>query len=388
MESEQFGKIKGNSGGEGMKKRTLSILVAAVMTIGMLAGCGSNHTNTTGTTDTGGTETKTDAVADGQADAVTEAQTGTQPEDQEAAAAEPVTLNVAYMPNYGSLWSIENAIAQGYLEEEGITVKLTEFQDGPTIIAAMESGSIDVGYIGQGAHKLAINGQASVFALSHISNGDALIAGAGITSVEQLAGKKVAYSSGSSSEDILKNSLTRAGMTMEDIEAVDMDASAIVTAMLSGGVDACATWSPNSLKILEEMPDATKLTDNLTFSDTTVSLASWIAMPDYAQENREVLVRFTRALFKAMDYAANEHQEETAGLVAAQVAQDQKTVYEQRGDAQWLTGKEVAQGAADGTVEGYYELQKKNFIASGEVQGDPAVADYVMLDVMAEAGSY
>ena len=252
----------------------------------------------------------------------------------------------------------------------------------------MESGSIDVGYIGQGAHKLAINGQASVFALSHISNGDALIAGAGITSVEQLAGKKVAYSSGSSSEDILKNSLTRAGMTMEDIEAVDMDASAIVTAMLSGGVDACATWSPNSLKILEEMPDATKLTDNLTFSDTTVSLASWIAMPDYAQENREVLVRFTRALFKAMDYAANEHQEETAGLVAAQVAQDQKTVYEQRGDAQWLTGKEVAQGAADGTVEGYYELQKKNFIASGEVQGDPAVADYVMLDVMAEAGSY
>ena len=98
-----------------MKKRTLSILVAAVMTIGMLAGCGSNHTNTTGTTDTGGAETKTDAVADGQADAVTEAQTGTQPEDQEAAAAEPVTLNVAYMPNYGSLWSIENAIAQGYL---------------------------------------------------------------------------------------------------------------------------------------------------------------------------------------------------------------------------------------------------------------------------------
>ena len=234
------------------------------------------------------------------------------------------------MPNYGSLWSIENAIDQGYLEEEGITVNLTEFQDGPTIIAAMESGSIDIGYIGQGAHKLCINGQATIFALSHISNGDALIGGEGITKIEDLKGKKVAYSSGTSSEDILVNSLTSVGMTM-----YDMDASAIVTAMISGGVDAAATWSPNSLKILEEVPNATKLSDNLTFSDKTVSLASWICMPDYANENKDVLVRFTRALFKAMDYAATEHQEETAALVAKQIAGAQATVCEQRGRAEW-----------------------------------------------------
>lgn len=69
-------------------------------------------------------------------------------------------------------------------------------------------------------------------------------------------------------------------------------------------------------------------------------------MPKYAEENRDVLVRFTRALFKAMDYAANDHQEETAALVAAQVAQDKDSVYEQRGDAQWMTGKEVAKGSS------------------------------------------
>ena len=252
----------------------------------------------------------------------------------------------------------------------------------------MESGSIDIGYIGQGAHKLCINGQASIFALSHISNGDALIGGAGITKIEDLAGKKVAYSSGSSSEDILLNSLTSVGMTMDDIEAVDMDASAIVTAMLSGGVDACATWSPNSLKILEEMSDATKLSDNMTFSDTTVSLASWIVMPSYAEANKDVLVRFTKALFKAMDYAADDHYDEVAQYVATQVAQDYDSVYEQRGDADWLTGKEVSEGAANGEVEKYYEIQKEGFIAAGAVEADPvpAVSDYVMLDVMIEAG--
>ena len=317
------------------------------MTAGMLAGCGS----------------KTDAPADNTAKeetpATEEAKEET-PATEEKEAVEPVTLNVAYMPNYGSLWSVENAIAQGYLEEEGITVNLVEFQDGPTIISAMESGSIDVGYIGQGAHKLCINGQATIFALSHISNGDALIGGEGITSIEDLKGKQVAYSSGTSSEDILVNSLTSVGLTMDDIEAIDMDASGIVSAMLSGKVDAAATWSPNSLKI----------------------------MPKYAEENRDVLVRFTRALFKAMDYAAADHQEDTAALIAKQIAGDQDTVYDQRGDAEWLTGKEVSEGAADGTVEGYYELQKENFIEAGAVEVDPPVSDYVLLDVMKEAGEY
>lgn len=42
----------------------------------------------------------------------------------------------------------------------------------------------------------------------------------------------------------------------------------------------------------------------------------------------------------------------------------------------------------DGTVEEYYELQKQNFIAAGDVEGDPAVSDYVLLDVMTEAGEY
>ena len=353
-----------------MRKKVLSVLVTVAMVTTMMVGCGGKSDAPTANT-SGTTKTTKDAT-----------------EEPTTSKAEPITLEVAYMPNYGSLWAVENAIDQGFMEEEGITLKLTEFQDGPTIIAAMESGSIDIGYIGQGAHKLCVNGQATIFALQQISNGDALIGGEGITSIEDLKGKKVAYSSGSSSEDILVNSLTSAGMSMDDIQALDMDASAIVTAMLSGGVDACATWSPNSLKILSEMSEATKLTDNLTFKDKTMSLASWITMPKYAKENEDVLIRFTRALFKAMDYASTENQLETAELIAKRTATDVDTSYSQRGDAEWLSGKEVSEGAQDGTVEGYYELQKKNFIDSGVVEVDPPVSDYVLLNVMVESGKY
>lgn len=70
------------------------------------------------------------------------------------------TINVAYMPNFGSLHDIITGVNVGTFKEEGLDVKLVEFVDGPTIIAAMESGTIDIGNIGPGAHKLPIEGRA------------------------------------------------------------------------------------------------------------------------------------------------------------------------------------------------------------------------------------
>ena len=75
------------------------------------------------------------------------------------------TVRVAYMTNYASLCSLVAGIQTGAFAEQGIEVELVEFADGPTIIAAMESGSIDIGYIGHGAHKLCVNGRAKIFRL-------------------------------------------------------------------------------------------------------------------------------------------------------------------------------------------------------------------------------
>ena len=348
-------------------KKFLAMLLAVAMLGGALAACGGGETTSTPS-----------------------GNTGTPAGNSETPTVETVDINVGYMPNYGGLWSLMTAKEKGFFEEEGLNVTMTQFEDGPTIIAAMENGSVNFGYIGQGAHKLCVQGNATIIALSHISNGDALIGGPGISTVEDLKGKTVAYSSGTSSEDILRNALAAHNMTMDDIQAMDMDAPSIVTAMMSGGVDACATWSPNSLTILEGMEGTTKLADNMTFSDTTVSLASWIATPKYLEENRDVTVRFVRALMKAMDYAADGNYEEVAQWCATQAALDYDTMYNQRGDADWLTGKEVVDGVADGTVKGYYELQQKNLLDGGSITEDDVcpVEDYVDFDLMTEAGNY
>ena len=355
-------------------KKFLAMLLTVAMLGGALAACGGGETTSTPSGNTG----------------TPAGNTGTPAGNSETPTVETVDINVGYMPNYGGLWSLMTAKEKGFFEEEGLNVTLTQFEDGPTIIAAMENGSVNFGYIGQGAHKLCVQGNATIIALSHISNGDALIGGPGISTVEDLKGKVVAYSSGTSSEDILRNALTAHNMTMDDIQAMDMDAPSIVTAMMSGGVDACATWSPNSLTILEGMEGTTKLADNMTFSDTTVSLASWIATPKYLEENRDVTVRFVRALMKAMDYAADGNYEEVAQWCATQAALDYDTMYNQRGDADWLTGKEVVDGVADGTVKGYYELQQKNLLDGGSITEEDVcpVEDYVDFDLMTEAGNY
>ena len=298
-------------------------------------------------------------------------------------------LNIAYMPNYASLWSVVTGINMGYFEEEGLNVKLIEFADGPTIIAAMESGSIDMGYIGPGAHRLCIQGRAKIFMLSQIGNSDHVLVrhSAGIESYEDLKGKKIGYASGTSSEMILRYALEEAGLTFDDIQAYEMEVSSLVSAMVSGSVDGAAAWSPNTTTILASDPDDIySLCSNVTFADRSVSPASWIVLTGYYDKNPEIVLRFARALYKAMDYASDPANfEQVAKWVADQCGVDVETALAQTGDANWPSSAEIIAGAKDGTIEGYYKVQQDSFLSSGAIEEEVPVTDYVLFDIMLEA---
>lgn len=302
-------------------------------------------------------------------------------------AVETVELNVAYMPNYASLWSVLTGIDQGYFEEEGIEIKLWEFADGPSEIAAMEGGSIDLAYIGHGAHKLCINGQATIFAPSSVHSTDRIIVlpSSEVTSTDDIAnlkGKKVAYNAGSSSETALNGALATAGLTMDDIEAYEMDATNMVAAMASGSVDACTAWNPYSNQIMETCEGALEL----EFATDSVNLSSWICLPSYAEENRDILLRFSRALYKAMEYSSQEENWEYAvELYAKQCAKDKEACLVETGDATWFSADAIRTGIEDNTIQDYYQRQQQMFIDSGDVEGEVPLEDYVMIDLMQEA---
>lgn len=303
-------------------------------------------------------------------------------------------LNVAYMPNYAALWAVTTGINKGFFEEEGLKINLVEFADGPTEIAAMESGSIDLSYIGPGAHRLCSTGDAQVFLIQQVGDADCILGfkSKGVEKIEDLKGKKIAYAGGTSSESILDLALESVGLTRNDVELFDMDAANMATAALSGSVDAVATWSPYSLNIMSELgDDVVKLCSNKDYTDKTVSPASWVVNPKYATENKDIIVRFIRAMYKAMDYGSKEANfDEVAGYVAEQCKTEKEIAFDQRGDGAWFDKDTVVKLINDGTILNYYQLQKQSFIDSGKFEGMSEdelvdVKDFVLTDLMLEA---
>lgn len=359
-------------------KKFFALLLATAMMIS-LAACGDTpNDNAANSSEASGTQEGSAA-------------SGTQ--EGSAAAASPsveetpvetVKLNVAYMPNYASLWSVLTAIDKGYFEEEGLEITLWEFQDGPSEIAAMEGGSIDLAYIGHGAHRLCINGQATIFAPSSVHSTDKIImlTSHGLETLDDLKGSKVAYNGGSSSETALNGALAAAGLTMDDIEAFEMDATNMVAAMSSGSVDACTAWNPYSVQILNNNADAIEL----EFATDSVNLSSWICLPGYAEENRDILVRFSRALYKAMEFASQEENWDYAvGLYAKKCAKDKESCLVETGDATWFSADDIKSGIVDNTIQDYYTRQQQMFLDSGAVESEVPLENYVLIDVMKEA---
>ena len=349
-------------------KKLVSFVLAGALALS-LAACGSTPSSTPASTP------------------ASEPASASAPASEPAEQFETVDLRVAYMPNMGSNSLLATAINMGYFEEMGLNVTLTEFQGGPQEIAAMASGDIDISQIGHGAHALCIEGQAKIFHLDCTSLADAVVANTdkGISSIADLKGKTIAVSSGTSAEIILNLALASAGLTQDDVTLVEMDANGMVSAMVSGGVDACATWSPSTLTIANALGDkALTLATNNDYVDQVTFPSSFITTEEFANANHDVLVRFSRALLKAQDYRAA-NIEEVAKWVAKQCKADEQTMLDCVGEGNWLTGEFIAQGLKDGTVKNYYQNQQKVFIDAGRITEEVPVEDYILFDVMQEA---
>ena len=304
----------------------------------------------------------------------------------EPAGPEPVTIRIGYMANYASLWGVLSAIDQGCFAEENITVVLSVFGDGPSEVAAMEGGSIDMAYIGKGAHRLCIQDRAVIFAPSSVHTTDKIIVSgkSGIEKMEDLKGKKIAYNSGVSTAT-LNNALKVAGLTDKDVELYDMDVTYMVSAMASGQVDASIAWNPYDAQILQTIEGSKQI----EFSDGSVNISSWICLPSYAEKNHDVLVRFTRALLKGMDWGSKEENwEAVAQLCAKQTATDFEANLQQVRDATWFDSETIRSDLKDGTLKGYYEHAQQDFLDTESIKPEEAkddVGDFILFDVLEEA---
>lgn len=339
-----------------MRKKLISFGMATLLGVSMLVGCGGNDTAKEGS----GGDKK-----------------------------ELVEVRVAYMPNMGSASSLAAALEQGYFEEQGLKVTVSKFSGGPQEIAALNSGDIDIAQIGHGAHKLCIQGKADVFQLDVTSLADAVIGNKekGVNTIADLKGKTVATTAGTSADVILELALKEAGLTRNDVNIQEMDADGVVPAMISGQIDACATWSPATLTIAEKMGDKTVvLANNARYLSEATFPSSYIATKDFVTNKKDIVVKFATAIQKAQDYRLG-HLDEVAKAVAKLAETDESVMLNAKNEGNWETaGTEfIKKALEDGELKSFYENQQALFIRAGAVEKEVPVEDYVHFDIMKEA---
>jgi len=302
---------------------------------------------------------------------------------------EEVSINVAYHPGLASLCVPGIGEEQGIFKEEGLTVNWIQFTAGPPEIAAMVAGDLQFGYIGHGAHTLCAQGEANVISLSHISNAEQIIARAnsGIDSIEDLTGKKIVVQLGTSGETILNLAMEKAGLTRDDVNVYAMDMPGAVSAFIAGQADAIASWDTHTVNIRANVADElVVLAQTSDFTDTIAFPGSWVATPEYLEENRDVAVRFARALNKIYDYRAG-NMDETVRLSAEFASLDYDSIDATRNSAVFYSGADLRQMLSNGEILAIYQSQLDNFIAAEKVEnGD--VSHYVRTDIMEEALGY
>lgn len=307
---------------------------------------------------------------------------------QESAEEKPevVKLRVAYHPNLFPLMIPGIGEEQGYFTEEGLDIEWIKFTSGPPEIAAMVSGDIQFGYIGHGAHTLCVEGEADVVSLSHLGNSEEIIVrkSSGISEIEDLKGKTIATQLGTSGEVILNLALKKAGLDKKDVKIVNMDMSGAVSAFIAGKVDAISCWDTYLTNIKDNVKEELlTLTSTADYADQVTFPASWVATPDYIEKNRDVVVRFVRALNKCYDYR-EANLDEAIRAAAKFGNMDYDMLVKEKDLALCFSSSDLKEFIENGKLLDIYQRQLDYFIQEGKVS-DGDVNDYVRVDIMKEA---
>lgn len=349
-------------------KKLLSAALTLGLALSLFAGCGSAPSQASAPASTPGTSSTA----------------------SEAESVERAKITIAYHPHITGVGGLLNAIDNGYFEEENLEVELVQFTSGATELAAMASGEIDLGYLGVGAHVFAPQGQCVILALDSTDvSGEIMVpAAGGIETMQDLKGKNVAISAGTTSELVLSMGLKLNGMEKSDVNMINMDAPGKVTAFMTNQIDAISIESPYTDQIRKDMGEENvrTLCSSADFLPDAVFTNSWVTTQSFLEKNEDVVVRFLRAWLKGTQDRYDD-MEGTVAKVAEYISTDYDTAHLVAEKTNWLSTSEMKQLAEDGTMLKWYDTVKDMFLDAGllDASYDVPAENYVKLDYLLQA---
>lgn len=221
-----------------------------------------------------------------------------------AHALQPVRLGYQF-----HLWGAPAVVAirKGFFKDEGLTIEPRKFASGKAARDAMIAGSIDIGTVGitpfiVGATK---GNMAALAVVCYAGRTGVVMAriGAGIKTVADLRGKKIASKVGSTLDNVFKKRIApAAGLSEKDYTIVNATFSDHVSALASGSVDAFLGLEPFA-SIAEEQKLAVPITDYYKYDLIPNMLA--VQQP-FVKKYPETCVAFLRGWLRSVEIFTKE----------------------------------------------------------------------------------
>ena len=288
------------------------------------------------------------------------------------------TIRVGYLHTLavdGHIYTAEN---NGFWEEQGLKPELTRFYTGLELFQAMVGGSLDMLATGAVVSNFPARGQGKVFLINNVEFATAQLwvnPDMGVSSFEELKGKQIATSIGTTAHVFLDTALRANDVDPKsDVSIVNQRMPDAVTAFISGAVPAVALWVPFNVQVKNRLPDAKMLVDASAYYPDAAIVGGWAARNDYFEDNKDILERVIKAWLPANKLLVEEPDETLAALQKNQYSDipldELKAQYQAQKlfpTSEWVTMYE------DGTVTSWLD-RVTNFYAEIGGMSDPISA--------------
>jgi NitT/TauT family transport system substrate-binding protein len=203
---------------------------------------------------------------------------------------------------------------KGFFKAEGLDLTLRVVDSGHLGLAAALSGEVDLCTVSESPiARAALAGKpvAVVASICKIEEPLQIISrrDLGIGSIEDLKGRRLGVVRGSVAEFFSHIFLTISGIDPREVSLVDVPPDRQAEALLSGRVDAVATWAPHTIVLRNQLGDNASV-----FGDPTVYTMIWnvAGTRSFVRTNPEIVAKVLRALIKANEFMSLDPAESRA----------------------------------------------------------------------------
>jgi len=205
-------------------------------------------------------------------------------------------------------------VEKGLFEKAGVKVDYTVVEDPVQRFNALKSGNLDaIATTPDTFSRTYANGieTVQVLGLDQSKGGDGIVAEKSIGDIAGLKGQKVGVSAGSTSQWFLAYVLDQNGMSLDDVEQVDMTSGDAGSAFAAGRIPAAVTWEP-WLSRAQKNPDGQVLVSTEKYPEIITDQVAFT--PDFIKQHPESVKAFVKGYQDAVDYLHSNEDEAFAAV--------------------------------------------------------------------------